>query len=235
MMTHLRSAPATLGTVLLLALASTPSAAQEYYTAGSWDVGNGYRLENWLSDNFQWGWAGTAIYSSTNFQIKWDISQYGFLHRVGKYYIYKKVDDVGPNASAYHDHYLESWRSGSDAYTGLYGWLWDPQIEWYIVEDWMTTKPSPGGTYKGVVYLNGGAYDLYNVQGGSYGNWQQWWSIRREKCKNGNISYMNHIKKWRQLGMANATISNVAFFLEPGYGISTKGKVDYYNMWIGTP
>ncbi len=235
---HIRCALAAL--CLISALASSATATN-YDTGGTFDVGNGIVVMNWYASPFNVGWANTAVNSSSNFSIQWDISNYGFLHRVGKNTFWKPVDSCNAGTVANYTHDMTAWRSNSDGYTGLYGWLsnypqpWTTGIEWYIVEDWMQWAPWPGSAnWKGNITVDGAIYDIYNVKGGAYGSWNQWWSIRKSKRASGNISYIKHFQKWRQLGMPNRTVNDVAFFLEPQGG-STSGIVYYSSFRIDAP
>ncbi len=233
---HTTRAGGKLTAMLALALIGSPvSAATEYCWTGNWDAGNGYSLDNWFADGWDSskGWACAELKSSTSFIVRWDITSYGFLHQLGRKTFWKSVDASSSSATAYFSLSVNAQRG--KAFTGCYGWLAQPNTEWYIIENWFTAAPNPGSSnLKGSITVDGATYDIYNVIKPNGQNFDQWWSIRRSKRTSGNVSYVQHFKKWRQLGMANLMVYNVMFQVEPEPG-SSKGEVSYWSVSVNAP
>jgi endo-1,4-beta-xylanase len=121
--------------------------------------------------------------------------------------------------------------AGGYSYIGIYGWSVSPLIEYYIVDDWFSGRPNPGGSKVGTVTVDGGTYDIYKHQqvnqpaitGGNQ-TFDQFFSVRQTARSCGHISISEHFKQWASLGLQLGNMEEARILVEAGGG---NGSIDF--------
>jgi len=100
--------------------------------------------------------------------------------------------------------YLSTYNPGSSgSYLAVYGWINQPQAEYYIVESYGGFNPcSSGVTQLGSITSDGATYqqctDTRTNQPSITGTstFTQYWSVRQSKRTSGTITTANHFNAW---------------------------------------
>lgn len=216
--------------LLSLALALPASIAHAATTITSNQTGtqDGYDYELWKDS----GTTSMTLNSGGTFSAQWSGIN-NALFRKGKKFDSTKTHGQLGNISI---NYNATFNPGGNSYLCVYGWTKDPLVEYYIVDNWGTYRPT--GTFKGTISVDGGTYDIYETtrvnQPSIIGTatFKQYWSVRQSKRSGGTISVSEHFKKWESLGMTMGKMYEVALTVE-GYQSSGSASVTSHTLTIG--
>ena len=138
-----------------------------------------------------------------------------------------------------YDCYFKHSKAGSGGgynYIGIRGWMVNPLVEFFIVDDWYN-KPGSGllGQKKGEVTVDGDTYEIWQntrVQQPSIMGPQtfaQYFSVRRTARASGHIHVSTHFNYWEKLGMELGKIYELRYYVEVGGG---SGSLDCTYLFM---
>ena len=211
--------------------------------------GTAWGFEQW----YQGGNNSMTYYDNGTFKANWSGSS-DYLARVGFRY-----GDNGPGVDHTTKQYTVDYRytksgSASYGYIGVYGWTVNPQVEYYIVDDWYS-KPSENyvGEKFGEITVDGATYTIHaylrqqEPSKSGTSTFVQIFSIRKTPRQCGHIDISAHFKKWDELftgqtaqlkgskGGGSATlkfgkVTEVMLMNEAGGNASGTVDYTYFNM-----
>jgi len=212
---------------------------------GSGDLTWGYEMWTEGGNNNKLIWFGPNQGGGMAFRAEWN-NPNDYLGRVGFFWGKggKKWDQYREIYADFNYTRSGNGTGGGYSYIGIYGWTWDPMMEWYIIDDWFGSEQLGPNTFcngncqpVGTFEMDGGTYNVYTFtrpegSGSIYGNGQtpafpQIFSIRqnmnsggRRSC--GTYSITEHFRKWSEINSINNHIGThlyeAKFLAEAGAG-----------------
>jgi hypothetical protein len=204
----------------------------EYCALSAGPVGNGYAYALWLPDGLSGSVCMTVYGVESTFKVDWDLNGYGFVANEGLLFDRTQTaEEIGTISGDF-----AFTRSGDgQCHIGVYGWLVDPLMEYYVVEDWTVWRPAVDYNLEGTILVNGGEYDVYtntqvnqpSIQGTT--TFQQWWSVRKTGRQCGHVSISEHFAQWASMGMAAGKMHEAKLLVE---GFNGSGTVDFTTATV---
>jgi peptidoglycan/xylan/chitin deacetylase (PgdA/CDA1 family) len=174
--------------------------------------------------------------SGGSFSTEWSatVNAGNFLARRGRNYdASKKATQYGPIVMDYAADYSAS--SQGNSRLCVYGWMKDPLVEYYIIEDWVNWCPSAQGGSK-TVTIDGAEYEIFQLDHtgptilGNTQTFKQYFSVRKSKRTSGTITVSDHFKAWENAGWNIGNLTEVALNVE---GWESSGKANVSKLTIG--
>ena len=168
-----------------------------------------YHYEVWTKS----GNAEATFYSDGSFSCAFsNIDDY--LCREGIFYGRNSGKDPLSVGHIYADFSMSSFKNNggiSYAYVGIYGWMQNPLIEWYIVDNWgPASRPNWLGTSQGEVTIAGDVYEIFTADANrasieGSGPFKQIYSLRTTARNCGTIDITAHFQAWKNKGITLGT------------------------------
>jgi endo-1,4-beta-xylanase len=170
------------------------------------------------------------------FSTSWGLSSSDFLAHVGlDYGGTQSYTTYGTIVAQFAES--KSGTAGTYSSVGIYGWLQNPCVEYYIMEDSFQALPTSsvtatidGGTYYLINQMTHGTAGA-NACSGSVSMWTQLISARSTTRQCGTITVSEHFAAWAKQGWVVGDVSSIHINVEVGGGT---GSIQFPTASIST-
>jgi endo-1,4-beta-xylanase len=202
-----------------------------YCSNGLGEIGNGYSYEIWMDSGSN---CATMYGVDAAFRADWSLNGRGdFLARAGLFFGSTQTHDEIGNISA--DYAFIKSEDNDFSWVAVYGWTFEPLMEYYIVEDWTVWAPATDYDFQGTITVDGGTYDIFRnrrinaLSPVGVTDFDQFWSIRQEPRDCGHISISAHFNEWTSLGMQMGLLRESMLLVE---ALEGSGTVDFTSATV---
>ena len=214
-----------------------PSGGKQYCSNTTGSVSGGYAYELWSDGT---GMGCMTIYSSdAKFSATWTNAG-DFLARIGLGFDKSKTPTQIGTISC---DFAETKTADTGlVYVGIYGWTVSPLREYYILDDWGSTKPGDTAsdgtprTHVGTITVDGDTYDVWkHTQTGKPAitgdnmTFDQYFSVRQTARQCGHISISTHFSEWTKLGLDLGKLEEAKLLVEAQDGT---GSIDFTTATV---
>ncbi|MCR4645190.1 MAG: glycoside hydrolase family 11 protein [Oscillospiraceae bacterium] len=228
---HRKHRITALAAALMMGVSMLPLTAHAETVTGERD---GYYFERQTPE---YGTSEMEALEHGRFNCTWDVRDYCFFFGGWKTETQRPVSSFGNIAISFE---FTDADENSGYFCGAYGFLADPDVEYYIVEDWGVWKPP--GTYEreGMANIDGASYELYKIEkqsediAGISKKITQYMSIRcpGSERKGGTISVGKHFKAWEKQGWKVGDLYSVGLFVD-AHNSAGSMSVKKNNIYLG--
>ena len=209
---------------------ATPlTGGKQYCSNSKGSAGGSYAYELWSNGT---GTGCMTVYGvDASFSATWT-SVGDFLARIGLGFDQTKTPaQIGTISSDFAET-----KTGTTGlvYVGIYGWTVSPLREYYIIEDWGSSKPAgvaSDGTPRtsmGTIAVDGDAYDVWKhtqtnkpAITGDNQTFDQYFSVRQTARQCGHIAISQHFSQWAGLGLQLGNLEEAKLLVEAQNGSGT--------------
>jgi hypothetical protein len=213
-----------------------PTGGTKYCSNSKGNAAGGYSYELW-SDGTGSG-CMTVYGSGAKFSATWTNAG-DFLARIGLQFDQTKTpSQIGTLSS----DFAETKTGNNLVYVGIYGWTVSPLREYYIIDDWGSSKPgdtaSDGSprTKVGTITVDGDTYDVWKhtqtnkpAITGDNQTFDQYFSVRQNARQCGHISISQHFSEWTRLGLQLGKLEEAKLLLEAQ---NSTGTIDFTTATV---
>jgi len=204
--------------------ATMPTGGNTYTGTNVWGTVNGLNYGIWTNGS---GGSITVFPNAHAFSAAWSNSQNFLAHLGLDFNGSKSYTAYGTITAQFVES--KSGTAGSFSMIGMYGWMHNPCIEWYIDEDSFNglygsgsvTATIDGATYYLRTNTTTGTGGANACESGHTGPWTQMHSTRKTARQCGTITVSDHFAAWANQGWTLGNLTSVHINVEVGGGVGS--------------